>query len=160
VNRKTADVLFTLFILVLISVAVWDARGWEIKARLFPWVIGIPMITLLAAQLVLTVRQPAGNTSAGFFGVHDIPPSEAKMRAAKITTWLLGFAVALWVFGFAVGGTLATMTYLRFAGREKWPMVVIFGVVTLAFFWVMKNPLTVPFPDGIFFDAIGFKPPV
>lgn len=159
-NRKLADLLFTAFILVLVAGAVWDARNWEIKARLFPWVIGMPMVVLLVAQLAMIARQPATSQGLAFFDSHGIPPGMAKRRAVEITAWLLGFAAAMWLIGFSIGGTLGTMAYLRVAGKEKWPMIAIFAIVTLAFFWVMKNPLTVPFSDGVIFDAIGFKPPI
>lgn len=161
-RRAVLDVLFTALIFALVAAAVWDARVWEIKARLFPWAIGFPVLGLLALQLVFGVRRLVGATTAGQVTSaeheHEIPREVLRRRAATIIGWFLGMMGLIWLLGFAIGGTLGTAIYLRFTGRETWRMTVYMTLGTLIFFWIMIYPLTVPFYEGWLFDQIGFKP--
>ena len=38
--------LFDLAIIIFFVIFVYEARDWRLQARLYPWVIGIPMLVL------------------------------------------------------------------------------------------------------------------
>ena len=155
-RRETREVLFTLFLLVAVATAVFEARDWGIRARLFPWAIGLPLLALIAALLVLQVARllrkpdPEGESD----GALSIDRASVR-RGFEITAWLLAFLVAIWLLGFPVGGTLGTLAYLKLSAREKWPISLVISGGTALFFFLMINGLHTPFPQGTLFELIG-----
>ena len=160
-RRETRDVVFTIIIIAVIGAAVWEARTWELKARLFPWAIGIPTLGLLVALLV---RQITALISASPDRVAVQPaPVEtdkaqdalARSRTFSIVGWLLGFLAAIWLLGFPAGATLSTLAYLKLAAGERWPMTLAISAGTAAFFAIMIYGMNTPFPRGPLFELLG-----
>jgi hypothetical protein len=54
--RKRADLVVSVGIFLLVVWMVWDAQAWSIRARLFPWTIGIPAVGLALLQVVFATR--------------------------------------------------------------------------------------------------------
>jgi hypothetical protein len=54
--RKKVDFLFSIIVLLILVWMVYEARGWAMKARLFPWTIGISGIVLALLQLSFATR--------------------------------------------------------------------------------------------------------
>ena len=54
--RKRADLVVSIGILLLVAWMVWDAQQWSLRARLFPWTIGIPAVGLALLQVVFATR--------------------------------------------------------------------------------------------------------
>jgi hypothetical protein len=157
VNRNTAEILFTSFLLVVVGVAVWEARGWETRARLFPWAIGFPLMGLLISLLIVQIsRQLRGGRKAAPQATDEAEASDegARGRALAITGWLLGFLAAIWILGFPIGGPLATFAYLKLGAREKWPISLAISAGTALFFVIMINGLHTPFPPGTLFAIL------
>lgn len=158
-RRDRLDVAFTVFLLLVVAWAVYEARNWDLRARLFPWAIGIPVLILVLVQLTGAVRAAlsSSDTLAGTTEIYgDTEPGVALRRTLMIVGWLIGFAVAIWAFGFAYGGTLGTLLYLRFSSREKWWVCLAMSAGTAAFFWIMTTFLHVPFPRGAVLEMMGF----
>jgi hypothetical protein len=152
-TRRVQDIAFTVLLIVVLGVAVWDAQKWEIKARLFPWVIGIPLLGLLGMLLVIQLaRQLKG---VDFSGGGVAIDAAARQRAYAIIGWLLGFLAAIWMLGFPVGGTVGTLAYLKFGAREKWPISLAISAGTAIFFVLMINGLNTPFPKGTLVELVG-----
>ena len=77
----------------------------------------------------------------------------ATRRTLTILGWTVGFFVAIWLLGFSYAVPLTMVLYLKFAGREKWPITVIMTFCTWGFFYLLfQKMLNVPFPDGLIFD--------
>lgn len=151
--------IFTVLVLVVVGAAVWDARQWEIKARLFPWSIGIPIVGLTAILLVtqivrLVKARRTDQPHAGVSGMTEAQFAVARRRAISIVGWLLGFLAAIWVLGFPVGGTLGTLGYLRWSARESWRMTLAISAGTAVFFMLMDKGLHTPFPPGTLFEIL------
>ena len=134
--------LFTLFILLVVVWAVWEAREWELGRRFTPWMIGIPTALLLAAALVQDLRRrggmgggslEGGSFASGSPGGLALPEeagprleaAEERRRTANIIVWVVGFALAIWLLGFHVGIPLVSLLYLKLAGRERWPITLL-----------------------------------
>jgi hypothetical protein len=179
VSRDRAEVVFSALLLVVIGLAVWNAQAWGIRARLFPWVIGIPLLVLLAALLVALlarqVRAASGQPAAlaGQSASAEAPPVEqsgevaeggptdesgaealARRRGLMLLGWLLGFLAAIWLLGFPLGGTLGTLAYLKLAARERWPISLGVTAGTGLFFLLMIKGLNTPFPAGTLFELL------
>jgi hypothetical protein len=152
-TRSFQDIAFTILLMVVIGVAVWDAQKWEIKARLFPWVIGIPLLGMLA--VLLTVQLARHLRDADLSGGGFATDAAARRRAYAIIGWLLGFLAAIWMLGFPVGGTLGTLVFLKFGAHEKWPISLAISAGTAIFFVLMINGLNTPFPKGTLLELVG-----
>jgi hypothetical protein len=152
-TRSFQDIAFTILLMVVIGVAVWDAQKWEIKARLFPWVIGIPLLGMLAVLLAVQLARHLRDADPSGGGLPT--DAAARRRAYAIIGWLLGFLAAIWVLGFPVGGTLGTLVFLKFGAHEKWPISLAISAGTAIFFVLMINGLNTPFPRGTLFELVG-----
>lgn len=156
--RDYGSILFTVAILAVVGMAVWDARNWEIKARLFPWVIGIPVLAMLAGQLVLQFMERARAGAPLPAHPAQLTPEQAlaRRRFFTIVGWMLGFAVAIWLVGFPIGGTLMTLAYLKLQGRERWRISLAITAGIAVFFFIMVKLLYIPFPEGYLVKLLGF----
>jgi hypothetical protein len=155
VKRDHLDLGFTLLLLALISWTTWEARGWDARSRLFPWAAGIPVLVLLVVQLAKQVRVvAAAPTSSGSRDEHSADSERASRRTLQIVGWILGFAAMIWAVGFAIGGTLSSLIYLKTAARERWPISLAITVGIGMFFWLLINHLHVPFPRGFIIDQL------
>jgi hypothetical protein len=162
VKRSVQDLLFTLLLIATVGAAVWDAQKWEIKARLFPWAIGFPVLALLAAVLVKQSFQLLRGEPEGAESEAHAPDPVARQRFISIVGWTLGFFAAIWILGFPAGGTLATLAYLKLNAHERWPITLYICVGTALFFDAMVVLLNTPFAKGSLFDILletGFEQP-
>lgn len=153
--KRTIDTGFTLLLLAIAAWTVWEARDWDIRARLFPWAVGIPMLALLGVQLVQTLRIRTTDTMLEAIAPEGVEPDAALPRTLSILGWLLAFAVGAWLLGFPIGLTLLTFVYLRLVAREGWAVSLGVTIGTAVFFWLLTGPLTVPFPPGLLLRALG-----
>lgn len=178
------DSLFTVALLLVVGWAVWEGRVWPLKAQLFPWMIGFPLLVLLLIQLGLSLRaarrpvvesKPDAAVSAAVTGTaattatvetdaeagaeqlqaRKVDPAMARRRLVAIVAWLLGFAGAIVLLGFPIGGTLMTFAYLKIAGREGWGISLGVTAGAAAFFWATVRLLNVPYPQGLLLDLLG-----
>lgn len=148
-TRNLADKIFTAFLLLVTTGALWMTRNWTYKVYFFPRFIETVMLGLLVVQLVLLFVRPAtpeGETKA----VMSDEAALERSRFISILLWFLGFVALILLFGFPIGGTLATFAYLRWTAKEGWGMTFGVSVIVAIFFWISGNPklLGVPYPDG------------
>ncbi len=90
-TRKWGELLMSILITVMVMWMVWEARQWELRARLFPVTIGVPASALALLQLAIAVRnvlvrQPGSASGDG--SMHSSGPisgeaSETTPRAAS-----------------------------------------------------------------------------
>jgi putative tricarboxylic transport membrane protein len=145
-------IAFTALIAIVLAAALWQSKGFGFRAGLFPWAVGIPM---LALAIVLLVLQLAGRERAPAAGWTppgpDIAPREVASRTAVILGWIVGYLAAIWLLGFAIGGTLCTFLAL-IGSRERWPVALAeTAVVGALVYFVFVRALHVPFPPGQLF---------
>jgi putative tricarboxylic transport membrane protein len=153
--RPRAETAFSLAILLLVAGAVWQARVWDIQARLFPWVIGFPMLALLVVQFLRSLQTEEVASTTEQAEEATVSPAIVRQRSLNFTGWLLGIGVAVWLLGFPLGGTLGTLAYLRLAARESWRLMAAITIGTAAFFWIMVKLLNIPFPSGLLLPILG-----
>ena len=137
----------------LLAVALWQSRNFGYRAGLFPWVIGIPTLILALAQLARDLYGRTKKTAGGLaeaVEIHvDIAPQLVRKRTISILCWTVGFFLAIWLLGFSYAVPLTIFLYLKFAGKEKWPMTIAVTFFSWLFYWsLFEKLLNVPFPDG------------
>jgi hypothetical protein len=158
--------LFSLCALVFFAVWVYEAHEWRLQARLYPWVIGIPMVILALIQVVLDLKgyKAKESSEAGppvpmdFQFTKEIDPRTARKRAITMFAWLFGFFALVWIVGFNIGVPLMVFCYLKLQSKEPLLLSVILTVVAFVFFYVLfVKILTLPFPDGLIFGWLGWS---
>jgi Tripartite tricarboxylate transporter TctA family/Tripartite tricarboxylate transporter TctB family len=147
-------VLFTVCVIILLALALWQSRNFGFRAGLFPWVIGTPTLVLTLLQLAkdLTGRKKISAPHLEAGATFEVAPEVASRRTWLIIGWIVGFFIAIWLLGFSIAVPLTLVLYLWLAGREKWPTIVMVTFFAWLFFYLLfERTLKVPFPDGLVF---------
>ncbi len=154
------SVVFALFLIVVLSAALWQSRTFNVRAGLFPWVVGFPMLAFSLAQLARELKgRPVGASHAKADEEEEqhIPSDVARRRTAGMFGWIVGYFLAIWLFGFPAGGTLCSFLQLKFDSKEKWLITIILTAGLWAFIYLLfQKTLHVPFPDGLVFEWLGW----
>ncbi len=196
--RKRADLVFSVLVLVMVVWMVWDAQNWTLRARLFPWTIGIPAMGLALLQVGFAVKnalqpEPAAVEAPirptpgerpvplapeeqrdedaavmaaaveSAFGAgsaaaeeEEIPQAVVRRRTIEMVAWILGFGLAVTLFGFRLGAAIITLAFMRVGARESWKTVALITLATyLVFFLIFDWGLNTPLPPGMIADAFG-----
>src|SRR5438309_98741 len=155
--RYSNKVLFIVVVAVLLALALWQSRNFGFRAGLFPWAIGIPTLLLALAQLgkdLLGREKPKAALAAWEVAV-DVPPEVARQRTVSILIWTIGFFLAIWLLGFSYSIPVSMILYLKFAGKEKWPMTIAVTFFTWLFIYgLFERALSIPFPEGLLFTLL------
>ncbi len=142
--------LFNLVIVAAVAWALWESRRFNFRAGLFPWVVGFPILALAIIQLYFDFagREKFPRKSQAELEL-EIPAPVVIRRTAGIFGWIVGYLVAIWLLGFALGGPLCTFLMLKVGSRERWPITLAITAATWAFIYgVFDRTLHVPFPPG------------
>jgi len=152
--------LFALFIVGVLALALVQSRNFNIRAGLFPWAVGFPLLALALVQLFKEVSGKAGGRPLGRQveeGEAEIPSNVVNRRTAGMFGWIVGYLLGMWLLGFPIGGALCSFIQLKFASREKWPITLILTAGLWAFVYLLfEQTLHVPFPDGYLFQLLGW----
>ena len=152
--RFDRRVVFTVCVVILLALALWQSRNFGVRAGLFPWVIGTPTLLLAMFQLAKDLKGHKKVSGPAFEaeGAVEVSSGVATRRTLTILGWTVGFFMAIWLLGFSYAVPLTMVLYLKLAGREKWPITVIMTFCTWGFFYFLfQRMLNVPFPDGLIF---------
>ncbi len=169
-GTRMAQTVFASFMVGIFAYVVYEAKfgfgAFEPRAALFPWVIGVPSLTLalyvFAKEALASTRQvKVGEMSLAEIEP-EIDPIVERHRTVSIVFWIVGFFIAIWILGFVPASAVATLLYLKFGAGEKWPITLALSVACwLFFFGVFDFALNLPFPAGAFFDWVHVTvPPV
>ena len=167
--RIRPQTVFSLLVLLFFAVVIWAARDWPVKAQLYPWVIGIPMLVLAAFHLVADLRSSAGgsvspatpaepsdSTPADIQFTKEIDPVIARRRTVHIFSWIFGFLLACWLLGLSVTIPPFVFLYLKVKSGEGWTLsLVLTGAVWLLYWGLFDRLLRLPFPEGQLYLWLG-----
>jgi hypothetical protein len=152
--RFTWASAFSLSVAVIFACALWQSRTFPFSAGYFPWVLGFPVFVFAVAQFIMDLTgggdksDDQGKAGAGI----ELSKGVINRRTAGVFGWLFGWFVAIWLFGFTLGATLATFIQLKIGERERWPLALILTGMAWAFLiFVFKGLLHLPFPKGQLF---------
>ncbi len=150
---------FALGLVLILSFALWQSRKFNVRAGLFPWAIGFPLLGLLLLQFF---RDLVGRASIPSRGgrVEDedqgVPVDVVNRRTRNMFGWIVAYFVAIWLFGFTYGSSLCCFIQLKFASKERWQITLILTAGLWAFVYLLfDRVLHVPFPAGYLFEVVG-----
>ena len=116
-----AAILVALFVLGTLS-----GSEWRTEPRLFLYVVAVPgvilsLIYLLRSFAVAPPAQPTRDSSAT---VTNTDKRETISREVGLIPWMVGYALAVWLFGAIVSSALFVILYLRLASKQSWFITV------------------------------------
>jgi TctA family transporter len=155
--RLSAATVFTLVVIAILALALWQSRNFGFRAGLCPWVIGIPTLILAVAQLGrdLYGKKKKKELYPGEIPETEVSPEDTKQRTISIILWTIGFFVAIWLLGFSYAVPLTILLYLKLAGHERWPLSIAVTFFSWLFYWgLFERMLNVPFPEGLLIELI------
>ena len=155
--------IFSLLALIFFCVFVYEAQGWRMQARLYPFVIGIPDADLRGhsihsgskgRQSQRIVRRPPMDFQ--FTAGKDLPPEVVRQRTITMFSWLFGFFFAIWLVGYPIAIPLLVFSYLKFQSGESWTLTIVLTTIAFIFFWTLfVRLLNLPFPEGWLITQLG-----
>ncbi|MDI7261156.1 MAG: tripartite tricarboxylate transporter permease [Thermodesulfobacteriota bacterium] len=156
--RFSWGMVFSLFIVVVFICALWQSMRFNVRAGLFPWAVGFPVLALAIVQFVMDFMGKEGRRiedrpiEAGI----ELPSDVVNRRTAGIFVWIIGYFFAIWLLGFSIAAPLCTFIQLKIGAREKWFITLILSGAAWAFtYGVFDRLLRVPFPPGYLFQWLG-----
>jgi hypothetical protein len=163
---QRAELLFCAFLVVVLAGALWVSLGWTQRAGLFPWVVLVPTLALAVWQLVEDARgkTPPPVTVMGDEGEAEeldaaVVAATMGRRGGAVVGWVLGFFAAIVLLGFAIGGGIASLLYLRLMAGERWRVAVSYGIATAFLLEVLfRGVIGIPFPAGVVFEWLNLDP--
>ena len=153
--------IFSFLFLIFFIVFAYQAKDWRLQARLYPFVIGIPMVILALIQVIFDLkgieRKQEDAAPVDFqFTQTTVEPAEARRRAINIFGWFFGFFGGIWLVGFSIAIALMVFGYLKIQSNEKWPISIILTALAWVSFWgLFVKLLNLPFPDGMIQTWLG-----
>lgn len=145
--------LFTLSVIIVAAYAVYTAREWPLGTRLFPWVVGIPVLVLSLVQVALEIyqaRRPGkqAKRDTGDLQVDwSMSTGVVARRAADYFGWLLGLFLGIWIFGFFLTIPIYAFLYMKLQAKEGWmaSLALTLGVF-IFFIGLFDQILHIPWP--------------
>jgi putative tricarboxylic transport membrane protein len=156
--RLSWEAVFTGCIIAAMAWALWQSRGFGVRAGLFPWAIGLPVLALAVVQLVMDLR--GHGRSGGMASVEaeraELPAAILYRRTASTVGWIVGFFLAMWGLGIAVAVPATTLLYLKLGTGEKWSISLLLTAgLWLLVYGLFIYTLHIPFPEGLLWRWFG-----
>jgi len=155
--------IFSFVFLIFFIVFAYTAKDWRPQARLYPWVIGIPMVILALIQVIFDLKgierkQQDGAAPVDFqFAQTAVSPALARRRAIIMFAWFFGFYVSIWLIGFSLTIPSMVFGYMYVQSKEKlWLSLTLTAIAWVFFYVLFVRLLTLPFPDGMIFTWLGY----
>jgi len=133
------QIVFDLVVLLFFAYLLWEAKEWDLQARLYPWVIGFPMLVLAVFQLSADLKgerkKSSGAAPVDFQFAKGIDPVLAKKRTIRIFSWVFSFLGVIWLAGFSITIPIFVFLYLKMQAKESWllqPSVIIITLISVA----------------------------
>ena len=132
--------------------AVASASGWTFKAKLFPLVVGIPLVVLAGIQLLLDLRgrgEAAAGPPVDLEFSAEVPEDVARRRTVTLFAWIVGFVALVWLVGFPIAVPVFMGSYLLVQSGAGWWTATGLTALSWGFFYgVFQWALRLPFESG------------
>lgn len=161
--------VFGFLVFLFFGLVIWGAWGWPVKAKLYPLVIGIPMLVMAAFHLAMDLREGSGKKisspasddlpaaiPADIQFTKEIDPVIARRRTLDIFAWIFGFVLAAWLVGLSWTIPPFVFLYLKVKSGEGWPLsIALTGAVWLLYWGLFDQVLHLPLPEGKIHSWLG-----
>lgn len=155
--------LLTLFLMAFFVFIVAQSSDMPEKAKMYPWVVGLIALALLAVQLVREVlparsgpARETRETGADVDFTEEEASAAGKRRTLELFGWIYGFAATLWLIGFYLAIPAMVFAYLLRHRESPVVTVAMPAVAGLATWGLFDRLLHLPFPPGVLFEWLGW----
>jgi len=161
-TKLRPNIVFDVLILLFFVYLVWEANEWKLQARLYPWVIGIPMVVLAVIHLAMDLKgsylkKSSDAVPVDFQFAKGIDPILAKWRTLNCFSWIIGFLASVWLVGFSISIAVGVFLYLKMQAKEGLVLSVVLTSACWLIYWgLFEQILYLPFPEGKIFLWMGF----
>jgi hypothetical protein len=134
--------VFNLIVVVLLSIYVLTAWGYNPQARLLPLAVSIPILILAIGLFISDLR--ASRQAAGVAeelkpptGNVGVAPKGKFKKEVNAFVWAISLFVALYLFGFIITTALYTFLSLKVRSHFSWRSSIGVSVGCLAFLYIV-----------------------
>jgi hypothetical protein len=138
---KLPSVIFTIFVLLTVSAALYEAQDFPYLGAIFPMAATIPAIFMAAAQIVLELRT-----------AREAPGIETRKKIKLALGYffsLVAYLLLVLLFGFGVATALFMFAFLYGWVRMRWVTSLVYTVVAVGVALLMSRVLGMYWPEGI-----------
>jgi hypothetical protein len=150
IKKLYFDLLFSIFLILLLVVFFIAAKDYSWASRRAPFVIMIPMVFMVAGQTWSTIaklRQIRTDTAPGM-AILKMDPQDVS-KGSQILLWLVLLLVFFYVAGHLGGTTLFLFIFLRFVSRESLRTAVLVAIgVTASVYILFERILLISLYEG------------
>lgn len=146
VDGRYQSAAFFLGVGAYVLMQVVTAAGYRPDVRLFPLVIGIPLLGLIAAKLVMLLLGDRFGfrmtdlfenvTQMEFDEIEDLPDAVRYRREFEMVVWTAALLLLVWLVGIMPAIAVFIFTFIYFYERSL-PRAVLATVLTYAFVYVL-----------------------
>jgi Tripartite tricarboxylate transporter TctB family len=134
--------IFNLAVVVLLTIYVITAMGYNPQARLMPLAVSIPILILAIGLFISELRASARTAGTpqeakGTPGDKEIQAKGKLGKEVNAFLWAISMFIALYLFGFILTTCLFTFLSLRVRSRFGWKSSIGVSVGCLAFLYVV-----------------------
>lgn len=140
---KVPSVLFTLFVLLVVTAALYESRSFPYLGAIFPMAATIPAVFMAIAQLVLDLRVTGAEP-----GIETRP--KTKLSLGYFLSLVL-FLCLILLLGFGIATALFTFVFLYGWVKTGWLYALIYTASVVGVALLMSQLLALYWPQGILF---------
>jgi len=142
--KSKLDFLLCLIAALVFGGALFRATDWPFAAALFPLVAAAVGLVLALSGLIVPL----------IGGSHDVSgTTEAGLSRKEAITfgWIFSFFALVALLGFQWGLPIATLIYLKFEGKARNLLSIIYAAGCWLFLYAAQAWLHLPLYEGILF---------
>jgi TctA family transporter len=143
-HEDRGDMIFSVLLAALFTVALVISWPWEFDAKLMPATVAwgglIFALIHIASRFVHTrglQHQAAGGHGTDLSGLGDLPPNTIVARALVFLGWTFFYLVATALIGLLPAMLVFLVCYMRFDSKESWFMSLAVGFGTTLFCYLL-----------------------
>lgn len=151
---------FTLFIILVMALAIYDARDFPFLAAIYP--IFAATIVIFACVASLGRHLMGKSTEGGTIDIgsdSSMGKSEKLRKSAKSFVWILGLYLLIALLGFKLGALTFVVGFIKIEAKSSWPVTLALTALALAILVIFQSVLNVFWPEGLLGDSISEKVP-
>ena len=159
-NKKInpqADLLFILFLIVLLLVFFIALAGYRPVTRRAPLMVMIPLSLMVLGETVRVIKRLRSVRKENPEESSIFPTLDKKWlkKALQIVVWLIVLLIMIYFSGHIGGIALFLLIFLKYISREPWKVSMgVAAGATLGLYVLFEKILMIPLHRGVIYDTV------
>ncbi|MFZ4451370.1 tripartite tricarboxylate transporter TctB family protein [Salibacterium aidingense] len=142
-DKKTASLLFSLFLLLLFSGMAWEAAGFTELARFFPFYISIIGAVFCTVQTIFLLKEWIRDKE------EKKSPNLQIKAPTKYIGWIIGYVLLIYIFGLMAATGTYLILFLTMETRLNWWKTAGTTVLVLLFLNFFSIYMNLYWPENL-----------